>query len=393
MRAGRTASAVQARRFLERVPPVRPSSVPPRWMSSIGAGSGSPHRGEGYCRDVRKSTMSGVQSRAMTDAERPAEEGTRPTGAGAAGVDPGALIRSRSYRALLVFAALIGVLVSVACWAFLELIHVLQQWVYDGPAERAGVRHPALVVAAARARLAGLIDRVRDRPPARARGPRAVRGSQVRPTHDPDRAPGRPARGPRLDRPGAGAGPGGAADRPRHRPRAVRRPALEAGTCPIRRSWSWPRPRASRRSSTIFGSPVIGAVIIIEAAGLGGPTLPLVLLPGLLAAGIGSLVFIGIGSLTGLARAPTRSARCPSPRTRHPKFGDFLWTIALAIAAAVVVFVDRRARPRHEARSSRSGRSCSSPSPALVIAGARHRVRADHGTVRERGALLRARTR
>ena len=33
--------------------------------------------------------------------------------------------------------------------------------------------------------------------------------------------------------------------------------------------------------SSIFGSPVIGAVLIIEAAGLGGPTLPLVLLPGL----------------------------------------------------------------------------------------------------------------
>ena len=55
--------------------------------------------------------------------------------------------------------------------------------------------------------------------------------------------------------------------------------------------------------STIFGNPVIGAVIIIEAAGLGGPMLPLVLLPGLLAAGIGSVVFIGMGSLTGLSTA------------------------------------------------------------------------------------------
>ena len=33
--------------------------------------------------------------------------------------------------------------------------------------------------------------------------------------------------------------------------------------------------------SSIFGSPVIGAVLVIEAAGLGGPTLPVVLLPGL----------------------------------------------------------------------------------------------------------------
>jgi len=51
--------------------------------------------------------------------------------------------------------------------------------------------------------------------------------------------------------------------------------------------------------STVFGSPVIGAVILIEAAGLGGARLPVVLLPGLIAAGLGSLVFIGLGAWTG----------------------------------------------------------------------------------------------
>ena len=52
--------------------------------------------------------------------------------------------------------------------------------------------------------------------------------------------------------------------------------------------------------SAIFGSPVIGAVLIIEATGLGGAVLPLVLLPGLVAAGIGSLVFIGVGLMVGV---------------------------------------------------------------------------------------------
>ena len=47
--------------------------------------------------------------------------------------------------------------------------------------------------------------------------------------------------------------------------------------------------------SSIFGSPVIGAVLIIEATGLGGPTLPLVLLPGLLAAGVGRSSSSGSG--------------------------------------------------------------------------------------------------
>ena len=40
-------------------------------------------------------------------------------------------IRSKSYRVLLVFAALIGVLVSFASWCFLELVHWIQAEVYQ----------------------------------------------------------------------------------------------------------------------------------------------------------------------------------------------------------------------------------------------------------------------
>ena len=53
-------------------------------------------------------------------------------------VDPGATIRSRSYRVLLVFAALIGVLVSFVSWCYLELIHWIQHEVYEEPAQWAG---------------------------------------------------------------------------------------------------------------------------------------------------------------------------------------------------------------------------------------------------------------
>ena len=63
--------------------------------------------------------------------------------------------------------------------------------------------------------------------------------------------------------------------------------------------------------SSIFGSPVIGAVLIIEASGLGGPTLPVVLLPGLIAAGVGSLVFVGLGSCWVLALRPGHWPRFP----------------------------------------------------------------------------------
>jgi len=53
--------------------------------------------------------------------------------------------------------------------------------------------------------------------------------------------------------------------------------------------------------SFLFESPLIAAVIMIEATGLGGPKLRLVLLPGLLAAGVGTLVSVGLGSWTGLS--------------------------------------------------------------------------------------------
>ena len=70
--------------------------------------------------------------------------------------------------------------------------------------------------------------------------------------------------------------------------------------------------------STLLGSPLLGAFLIMEAAGIGGATLSLVALPGLLASGVGALVFVGLDSWTGLgtllARAHLRAAQ---PWTRR----------------------------------------------------------------------------
>ena len=52
--------------------------------------------------------------------------------------------------------------------------------------------------------------------------------------------------------------------------------------------------------STLLGSPVLGAFLIMEVAGIGGAALSLVALPGLLASGIGALVFVGLDKWTGL---------------------------------------------------------------------------------------------
>jgi hypothetical protein len=67
--------------------------------------------------------------------------------------------------------------------------------------------------------------------------------------------------------------------------------------------------------------------------------LPLILLPGLLAAGIGSLVFIGLGSWSGLPTSDYALAPLDLPPYARPDLDDFLWTIPLAIAAAIAVFL------------------------------------------------------
>jgi len=86
--------------------------------------------------------------------------------------------------------------------------------------------------------------------------------------------------------------------------------------------------------STLFGSPIAGAFLLMEAAGLGGPVLGLVLVPGLLAAGVGTLIFIGLDSLTGFG---TFSLAIPGlPPFQHPTVAMFGWALVFGVAAAVV---------------------------------------------------------
>jgi H+/Cl- antiporter ClcA len=86
--------------------------------------------------------------------------------------------------------------------------------------------------------------------------------------------------------------------------------------------------------STLLGSPLLGAFLLMEASGLGGPTLGLVLVPGLVAAGVGSLIFIGLDNWTGLG---TFSLALPDlPPFGHPNISHFLWALVIGLVAAVV---------------------------------------------------------
>src|SRR3954447_24490888 len=90
--------------------------------------------------------------------------------------------------------------------------------------------------------------------------------------------------------------------------------------------------------SFIFGSPVIGAVILIEAAGLDKEKLQVVLPVGLLAAGMGGLVSIGMGQWTGLSTSAYALAPLTLPSFARPDVADFAWTIPVAVAIAVGCF-------------------------------------------------------
>ena len=277
----------------------------------------------------------------------PQPEGTSQAGA-AATADPRALLRSKGYRRLLVFAALLGVLVSIACWGFLELIHWLQQWVYVDLPNTLGFDAlpwwwPVPVLAIAGALIGFSIVRL----PGNG-GHEPSEGLKTGSPTSPIELPGVLTAAVASIGLGMVLGPEG--------------PLIALGSgltllvvglakkdVPDQAKLVLVAASGFAALATIFGSPVVGAVIIIEAAGLGGPTLPLILLPGLIAAGIGSLVFVGAGSLTGLSTSAYAISPLSLPAYPQPTFGNFAWTIALAVVAAVVTFLIVEAGRRTEA--------------------------------------------
>jgi len=272
--------------------------------------------------------------------------------------DPASLIRSRRFIGVLVLAALVGLVASLAAWAFLELVHQIEVGVfYDGaptwwPLPVLAVA--GLIVAFAIVRLPGTGGHV----PAHGLNPGVTQ---------PIELPGvilaaiatiglGVVLGPEAPLIALGGGLGLLGVR------LVRGDAsAELGTI-LAASGTF------AAVSLIFDSPLVAAVILIEATGLGGPKLPLVLIPGLLAAGIGSLVSIGMGSFTGLSTSAYSLGALTLPAFSRPDIADFGWTIALAIAvAAGVVVVVRFARRLEQVVTGRA--FVALPAAGLVIAG------------------------
>ncbi len=104
--------------------------------------------------------------------------------------------------------------------------------------------------------------------------------------------------------------------------------------------------------STLLGNPLVGAFLLLEAVGIGGAMLGVVLIPGLLAAGVGSLIFTGLDSLTGLG---TFSLAIPNlPTFTTPTVALIGWAIVFGLACPLLAWaiysIARSLRPLVHAR-------------------------------------------
>jgi H+/Cl- antiporter ClcA len=244
-------------------------------------------------------------------------------------------IRSRPYLVLLALVAVVGILVSLAAWCFLELTHQIQREVFThlphafGYASGPPVWWPLPVLA-----IGGLITAlaIQRLPGDGGHLPAAGLATGGPPPRGID-LPGIMLAafatlglglvlGPEAPLIALGSGLGALAIR------SARKDAPDQVVTIVAAAGSF------AALSFVFSSPLIAAVILIEATGIGGPRLRVVLLPGLLAAGIGSLVSLGMGSFTGLSTSAYAIAALPLPAFGSPHVANFGWTIALAILVA-----------------------------------------------------------
>ncbi len=87
--------------------------------------------------------------------------------------------------------------------------------------------------------------------------------------------------------------------------------------------------------SALFGGPLVAGMLLLEAAvGLGAALIPL-LVPGLVAAAIGYMIFVGLGDWGGLGAMPLSVPGLPSYDGVH--FRDIVLAVAVGVAMALAV--------------------------------------------------------
>lgn len=248
--------------------------------------------------------------------------------------DPQALLRSRAYVMLLVIAGVIGVPVSAIAFGFLALVSKLQGWIFTSLPHGLGFHTQPLWWPIPPLVLAGLLVALTIRYLPGTGGHSPADGFSTKagaPT--PVQLPGVILAALATLSLGAVLGP--------EAPLIAIGGGLAAWAVRLARRDVPDRTRAVVAAagsfaavSTLLGSPLVGAFLLMEASGLGGGMLEVVLLPGLVAAGIGSLIFIGLGSWTGLG---TFSLAIPHlPGFGQPNGAEFGWALVIAVLAALV---------------------------------------------------------
>jgi H+/Cl- antiporter ClcA len=247
--------------------------------------------------------------------------------------DPDALLRSRSYVGLLVLAAILGVPISAAAYGFLALVASLQEWLFTDLPRALGFDGTPLWWPLPLLALAGILVGLTIRFLPGKGGHSPADGFKAGGAPSPIELPGiaiaalatlslGAVLGPEAPLIALGAGLAGSAVR------LARRDVPAQATAVVAAAGSF------AAVSTLLGSPLLGAFLLMEASGLAGPTLGLVLVPGLVAAGIGSLIFIGLDAWTGLG---TFSLALPDlPPFPQPTIAHFGWAIVIGLIAAVV---------------------------------------------------------
>ena len=253
--------------------------------------------------------------------------------------DPAAILRSGSYAGLLVLAAILGVPISAAAYGFLALVDRLQSWLYTSLPQGLGFGGTPLWWPLPLLALAGLLVGLTIRHLPGTGGHSPADGFKAGGVASPAELPGialaalatlslGAVLGPEAPLIALGGGAAAWAVGLGGRPRPPQAPAVVGAA------------GSFAAISTLLGSPLLGAFLLMEASGLAGPMLGLVLVPGLVAAGVGSLVFIGLDSWTGLG---TFSLTLPDlPQVGQPTLAEFAWALAIGLAAAVVGTAIRR---------------------------------------------------
>lgn len=247
--------------------------------------------------------------------------------------DPLAMLRTRRYVTLLVFAALLGVPIAVAAYYFLSLVDHMQEWVFSDLPDGLGFDGEPTWWPIVPLLVAGLVVGATIRYLPGRGGHSPADGFKAGTAPTPIELPGVFIAALASLGLGAVIGPeaplialgGGLAALV---VRLIKRDAPEQALAVVGGAGSF------AAVSALLGNPLLGAFLLMEAIGLGGAAATVVMLPGLLAAGVGALVFIGIGTTSGVGEF---SLAVPNlPPFAHPNGAQFAWALVIGVAAAIV---------------------------------------------------------